>query len=504
MKLLLDAKRCCYCDLCLGACPLKPSSLEEMLTSCDFSCKGQMCISACPEGALRCEGEPGAGSLFGWRIWTGEGGIFTVQGLRALSNEEEELAYELKRAYFECAGEKNLDELLEGICADKNVVLDREQRECLKRFVSIDAEWGGPLGILAEDERLEEIAVVGVEKPIFAYIKGKGWVETNCCFTRIEALVEAVNKLSKPIGRRITLSNPRINAVLKNGCRLHASIPPLSEGEVTIRRFREEPFSPAELVANKTFSAEAMALLWLAMESDASIVIAGNTGSGKTSTLNALFSFVPLNERILAMEETPEMRVPHRHFCRLVARDELELGLGEIAADSLRMRPDRVIIGEARDSREAHALFEAMLSGQARGCYATLHARSPEEAIARICALGIPERDICALDLIVIQRRIALHSGGGFAEVRRCMNICGVEWEGERAKTKAIYSFDFGDRVLKRVSLEGKVSNKICETFNFTSEGLEAELKRRANLIANLASMRADFNACLHELNRCG
>jgi len=168
------------------------------------------------------------------------------------------------------------------------------------------------------------------------------------------------------------------------------------------------------------------------------------------------------------------------------------------------MRPDRVIVGEARDSREARALFEAMLSGQARGCYATLHARSPEEAVARICALGVPERDIAALDLIIIQRRIALYSGKGFEEVRRCTDICETEWDGSKVKTKAIYSYDADSRALRRVSLGEKVSRRICETFGIGTEGLEAELRRRAGIIESLASRRAGFDACLCELNGGG
>ena len=423
-----------------------------------------------------------AGKMFGWcaRECADSDCVFAVNGVPVLSEEEEEVAFELKKRHLECAGEKPLDGLLAGICGEMEIALDEWQEEDLKRFVLIDAEWGGPLGLLASDERLEEVAVIGVGKPIFAYVRGEGWRETNCEFTEMGALIESINKLAKPLGRRVTLRSPRINAVLKNGSRLHASIPPLSEGEVTIRRFREKPFSPKELVANGTFSAEAMAFLSLAMQSDASIIVAGNTGSGKTSTLNALFSFVPMEERVLVVEETPEIRVPQPHCCRLVARDELNLGLGELAADSLRMRPDRVVVGEARDAREAKALFDAMLSGQARGCYATVHARSADEALARLCSLGIPGRDLPALDLVVVQRRIARFSNGRFCEARKCVEICEVVGDGNGfARAEKLFELDFAANAMRRVSLGKKMAERICRTFGFDARGLEKEVERR-------------------------
>jgi len=419
-----------------------------------------------------------AGKLFGWCArGCAEEDLFCVEGVPVLSEEEEEVAFELKKRYLEAAGASGLDGLLAGICEEMEISLDAGQEEDLKRFVLIDAEWGGPLGVLSCDERLEEVAVIGVGKPMFVYVRGEGWRETNCQFTSMAALVEAINKMAKPLGRRVTLKSPRINAVLKNGCRLHASIPPLSDGEVTIRRFRETPFSPSELVGNGTFSTEAMAFLSLAMQCDSSIIVAGNTGSGKTSTLNSLFSFVPLEERVLITEETPEIRVPQPHCCRLVARDELNLGLGELAADSLRMRPDRVIVGEARDSGEAKALFDAMLSGQARGCYATMHARSAEEALARLCSLGIPERDLAALDLVVVQRRIARFSNGRFSEARKCVEICEVE----DGKAERLFELDFDANAMKKVSPGKKMNEKICRTFGFDGKRLEAEIGRRVN-----------------------
>ena len=135
-------------------------------------------------------------------------------------------------------------------------------------------------------------------------------------------------------------------------------------------------------------------------------MISGNTASGKTTTLNALFSFVPANERVLIAEETPEIMIPHAHQMRLVASREMGIGLKDLVYDTLRMRPDRMIVGEVRSREEAGALFDVLLAGQARGCYATFHAQSAEEARSRFRHLGVNPEDLSSLDCIVVQRRM--------------------------------------------------------------------------------------------------
>lgn len=447
-------------------------------------------------------------SGFGWRINSpaGEPGkdFFKVKGLRELAPEEEEFACALRREWLLLSGEKGIAECLDSLSAREGIGLDSEQGESIKAWVLADAEAGGPLGILASDPEIEEIAVIGAGKPVFVLVPGSGWLASDSEFTGIPSIVDSINKLARPLGRRLTARSPRLNAALSNGCRIHASIPPLSDGEVTIRRFREEPFSPAHLVANRTFSAEAMAFLWLAVQSDSSLIVAGNTGSGKTSTLNSLFSFIPLSERILIIEETPEMRVPHAHSCRLVARAELGLGLGEISADSLRMRPDRVAIGEARDSKEARALFDSMLSGQAKGCFATIHARDSREAMGRLQALGIPAQDIASLDLIVVQRRITRFSAGKFSEVRRCTEISETSFAEGNARATRLYLPSPKSGALERASLGTRILEKACSAFSFTETEFLRELARRTRFIESLALGGAGFGECLAALSAYG
>ncbi len=374
----------------------------------------------------------------------------------------------------------------------------------LKRYIMevafLDICGHGVLQPLLAEKEFEEIAVIGIGKPIYACHRKKGWLRTNCFFTREEAAVAVINKMARQLGRRVTLRQPRLNAVLPDGSRLHASIPPISGVEMTIRKFRESPISVADLIGYGTYSAESLAFLWLAAQSDISLLVSGNTASGKTSTLNALFSFVPLGERVLITEETPEMNIPHEHAVKLLANAELGVGMPELVADSLRMRPDRVIVGEVRTKEEVGALFETILSGQARGSFATFHAQSGEEALARLRSFGIAPMDLRSLDLIVVQRRMARFApdGSPLGEVRKCVEICEVGANGEAV---ALFEHDYGADRLRRKA-EGKVAEKICRCFGFPRKKLASEISARAAFLGSLAEREANFSECVSAIQR--
>jgi Flp pilus assembly CpaF family ATPase len=259
---------------------------------------------------------------------------------------------------------------------------------------------------LLKDNELEEIAIIGINKPVYVYNMKKGWLETNLYFRNEETVIAVINKIARQVGRRITYQNPKINAVLPDGSRLHASIPPISNIEMTIRKFKSNPITPCDIINSGVYSLDAVAFLSLVFQSDYNVLIAGNTASGKTTTLNALFSFVPLSDRILIIEETPEINIPHPHKIKLLSNSELKISMKELVEDSLRMRPDRVIVGEVRTEEETASFIETILSGQARGSYATFHAQSSEEAVKRMLNLKISRYDINSIDFILIQRRI--------------------------------------------------------------------------------------------------
>jgi len=174
---------------------------------------------------------------------------------------------------------------------------------------------------------------------------------------------------------------------------------------MTIRKFTANQFKPQDLVQNSTIPQELMNLLKKTVKCDTNILIAGNTGSGKTTTLNTLLHHLPETERIIIVEETPEINPPQDHVIRLTTTPSLEIKMHELVTDTLRMRPDRVIVGEVRDEKEAKALTNTMLAGQGKGSIATFHGNSSKETLTRLKSLGIPKNDLIAIDLILIQRR---------------------------------------------------------------------------------------------------
>ncbi|MFH1470696.1 MAG: ATPase, T2SS/T4P/T4SS family, partial [Candidatus Micrarchaeota archaeon] len=480
--LFIDSEECNGCGECERRCPHGAIEIVgDKAIKCDTCLGKPLCMDYCPEEAIRIlRKEDGT---LGWRIRDEKVG-YSV-GIPNLSKEEEEIIRETCSRFREEAkrmdfGDKEttrleIEKILTRYCEENELLMEVEQFRDITRVALMQVSGFGPLDSVLADDSLEEIAVVGLSKPIYVYRRGVGWLETDCEFTSEEVFVNTVNKMARPLGRRLSYQSPRMNAVLPDGSRLHASMPPISQLELTIRKFRANPISVPELIAFGTASSEAIAFLWLAMKIDTSIVVAGNTASGKTSTLNAIFSFVPLNERVLITEETPEINIPHRHRVSLIANTELGVSMGDLASDSLRMRPDRLVIGEARTGQEARALLDAITSGQARGSYATFHAQSGKETIARLLSLGILETDIEAIGLIVIQKRI-----GGVRnkrEERRIVEISEVQAGGGSVDAVKIYSYDFKSRALKRTKNFSKTEETVMNALDLDRKGFQKELK---------------------------
>ena len=353
----------------------------------------------------------------GWKL----GGWKAGYRLRLprLSQEEQELVLSVAEAFRsetqrrEVEGEAQASELilrlLSSVCEEEGIELDNDQRRYIARAAFLQTFGLGFLQELLSDQSLEEIALIGLERPVYVFVRSQGWKRTNVAVDSADYFVSLVNRLGRGLGRRLTAQKPRLNAVLEDGSRVHASMPPVSGCELTIRKFTREPLSPFDLLSNGTYGARALSLLSLCLQADLSVMFAGNTASGKTSSLNALLSFVPSSERMLLIEETPEISLPHPHQLRLVPFEEGGIGMTELVRDSLRMRPDRVVVGEVRSQEEARAFVESALSGQAKGCYSTFHAQSARDAVLRLRMMGCMPSDLEGIDLFVVQRRVSTY-----------------------------------------------------------------------------------------------
>lgn len=243
----------------------------------------------------------------------------------------------------------------------------------MARIVVRDMIGFGLLDLLLDDDKLEEIMVTATEKPVYVYDRDFGMCVTNISFEDEEELVHQIEKMGRQVGRRIDKQNPLLDATLQDGSRVNATIPPISlDGPtLTIRKFREDPLTIVDIIDFDTLSVDVAAFLWLAVDGmeakPSNILVSGGTASGKSTTLNTLSAFVRQKERIISIEDTAELNLPHEHWIRLETRPPNVEGKGEVTMEelvknSLRMRPDRIVVGEVRGP-EAMTMFTGMNTG---------------------------------------------------------------------------------------------------------------------------------------------
>jgi len=286
---------------------------------------------------------------------------------------------------------------------------------------------------LLQDDKLEEIMIVGPKKPVYVYHSEYGMLTTNIAFNTDDEIEEIIDKIARTLGRQVDISNPILDARLPDGSRVNATIPPASidGATVTIRKFKADPYTIVDLINYKTINIEVAAFLWSVVEGfgakPANILISGGTGSGKTTLLNVLANFIPEKDRILTIEDTAELQLPLTHLIRFEGRPPGVEGKGELSLEiltknTLRMRPDRIIVGEIRH-KEANALFTAMNTGH-DGCMGTVHANSARETLVRLTSppMNVPMLMLAGLDFIIIQKRMSTPKG----QVRRITAIAEV------------------------------------------------------------------------------
>ena len=238
----------------------------------------------------------------------------------------------------------------------------------------------GDIEFLLDDVNIEEIVINSAKEPIRIYHKGFGWIKTNLYPESESEIVNYASIIARRVGREISNLDPMLDAYLLTKDRANAILMPIaSKGStITIRKFARDPWTAADFIKNKTASSEVLSLIWLVIQYEMNMIISGGTGSGKTSFLNVCMPFIPPNHRIISIEDTRELQLPcFLYWCPLTTRQPNPEGKGEVTmldlvVNSLRMRPDRIIMGEIRKQKEAEVLFEAMHTGHS--VYGTLHA----------------------------------------------------------------------------------------------------------------------------------
>src|SRR3954462_5302697 len=336
----------------------------------------------------------------------------------------DELASALRSRLIERAREGaaggGLEDEVRALVDDEAGPLPEAERDALAERVVLLASGLGPLEPLLGDQAVDEVMVNGHGA---VFVERAGRIErTGVRFADEGELMHAIERILAPLGRRVDESSPLCDARLPDGSRVNVVIPPLSLSGpcLTIRRFRRQGFSLHDLVTNGTLAPGAAELLALCVAARASVLVSGGTGSGKTTTLNSLSGAIPGEERIVTIEDAAELRLRQRHVVRLEARPANLEGRGEVTirqlvVNALRMRPDRIVVGEVRGP-QALDMLQALNTGH-DGSLTTVHANSPTDALRRIetlalmAGVGLPHAAIrdqvaSALDLVVHQARL--------------------------------------------------------------------------------------------------
>jgi len=288
---------------------------------------------------------------------------------------------------------------------------DRKTMDMLINYILQQNIGLGNIDILLKDTNLEEVVINNSVEPVWVYHRKYGWLRTNVLVPSESRIRHYSTIIGRDVGKEITLLTPLMDAHLKTGDRVNATLTPISSkgNTITIRKFAVKPWTVTDFIKDKTISYEGAALLWMAVQNELSVIISGGTASGKTSMLNVLSNFFPSNQRIISIEDTRELMLPNAlHWVPLETSLPNPEGKGgvemlDLIVNSLRMRPDRIIVGEIRRKKEAEVLFEAMHTGHS--VYGTLHANNVRETINRLVnpPIDLPKQLIPAISLIAVQ-----------------------------------------------------------------------------------------------------
>jgi pilus assembly protein CpaF len=361
---------------------------------------------------------------------------------------------------------RQIEELFGKVADEEGLALTRAERVRMLEQITDEILGLGPLEPLLRDETITEVMVNGPQQ---VYIEREGRLEmTNVTFQNDEHVMKIIQRIIAPIGRRIDESSPMVDARLADGSRVNAIIPPLSlVGPVlTIRKFAATPFTVEDLIRFGTATPDMFEFLEACVKARLNIFVSGGTGSGKTTMLNILSSFIPDDERIVTIEDAAELQLRQEHVVTLEARPSNIEGKGaipirELVRNALRMRPDRIVVGECR-SAEALDMLQAMNTGH-DGSMSTGHANTPRDMLSRLETMvlmagmdlplkAIREQIASAVDLIVHQNR--LKDG-----TRKIVNITEVQgMEGDVIVMQDIFVFE------QTAVVEGKIEGRLRPT----------------------------------------
>ena len=405
---------------------------------------------------------------------------------RTLEYEWEKMATKDKEQY--------LQEAVESFLKSRGVKLEPSIREKLEYYIIRDFVGYGPIDAVMADPRIEDVSCDGVAIPLFIFHQKYESIKTSIVFADDDVVNNFVVALGQRCGKQISVAAPILDGTSTEGHRVQATYArevTTRGSSFTIRRFKENPFTPVELIKFGTASSEMVAYIWIAIEHGESMMVCGGTASGKTATLNSAALFIRPGAKIVSIEDTREINLPHENWIPGTTRSGIgergpdgkapgEIDMYDLVRAALRQRPNFIIVGEVR-GKETYTMFQAMATGHPT--MSTMHADSVKSMVNRLenPPINTPRILLTALKFVIIQK----HARVGDSTVRRITQIVelvGFEPETNELITNTVYEWDSGTDsfIYKGHSF---LFDEIMEMKNMTHEEMEEEFQRRVDLV---------------------
>jgi flagellar protein FlaI len=408
-----------------------------------------------------------------------------------LDEVKESLVSEMRIKISDLMDPKAFEELKEKFFTKSNELIEKElpnlpqeRKQILSGMLLNEMLGLGQLEILMSDGNLEEIVVNSCKEPVWVYHKKHGWLKTNVTMPSESQIHNYAASIARKVGRQITTLDPLLDAHLVSGDRVNATLFPISTAgnTITIRLFKRNPWTIADFIENKTVSSEVAALIWLSVQYEMSMIISGGTASGKTSFLGSILPFIPPNQRIISIEDTRELNLPKfLHWVPLTTREPNPEGKGgiemlDLLINSLRMRPDRIIVAEIRHQRQAEVLFEAMHTGHS--VYATLHAETVDQTYRRLVnpPINVPETLLEALDMIIAMFR---DRRSGIRRIYQVAEIIPPAGANKSVSFRILFKWNARKDTIERFQSSYRVMNKLEMHTGMNQNEIQKDIKEK-------------------------
>ena len=348
----------------------------------------------------------------------------------------------------------------------------------------------GKIDAIMRDRNIEDISCDGTGVPVYVYHRNYRDLMTNVVFESERTLNSFIVRMAQKSGCHISVSNPLVDTSLPDGSRVQLTLGDdisTRGSNFTVRKFADVPITPVDLIRWNTFSLEEMAYFWLCIENNKSLVFAGGTASGKTTSMNAVSFFIPPKSKVVSIEDTREIKLPHDNWIQSVTRQPFAAGergdvdMYDLLQAALRQRPEHILVGEIRAQPEvALTFFQALATGHTS--YTTFHADSVDSLIDRLenDPLNVPRRMVQALDIVSVQKQI-VHGG---KRVRRNSEIVEIydSGKGDSIRTKSVFRWDATKDEHRKLA-ESPLLREIAEGNGWDQERLEEEMKNRRDVL---------------------